>query len=349
MSGRYRVILMSVLLLCGMTGAGPVHADEKQEVNTFYKTFLSTMKTSGPQAAHLANLVEKNRRVAERCLAVLKEKSGTPGYKADAYRLVGSDLENILLLTGAKLDCSDAAVQKLEKAAQQQVEQDDRVFYLSHLARMCPGDGSIYIELGDLYLKNRQFGVAVAAYQNSLKRGASSHAQEYLRIAEERLSEYKKTQPITEKLVASLFSQPEKTMLPVPDHVGTKLAVTNAIDMKDVLFDEWSSQVKDQFKTPLNVIGETAQKQFRDHPQLGLLVEGHTDKRGPLEKNEKTSWDRAEAIKRYLVSTFGLDPSRVRTHGYGPNRPVAATDDEAGWALNRRVEFKKIEDLSAGQ
>lgn len=349
MSGPYSVIISLVVLFWSMAGFAPVRADEKHEVNAFYKALVSTMKTSGPQAARLANLVEKNRRIAERCLAVLKKKSNTSDSKADAYRLLGSELENILLLTGSRLDCSDPTVQRLEKSGRQQVEEEDRVFYLNRLARMCPGDGTNYIELGSLYLKRRQFGPAVAAYENAVKHGAGSEAKECLRIAQEQLAKCAKPELITQQVAARLFAEPEKTMLPVPGHVSAKLSVTNAIDMRDVLFDEWSSHIKDQFKGSLDIIGKETQKQFREHPQFGLTVEGHTDRRGPPERNMKTSWERAEAIKQYLVSTFGLDPSRIRTHGYGPSRPVAATDDEAGWALNRRVEFKKIGVIRAGQ
>jgi outer membrane protein OmpA-like peptidoglycan-associated protein len=346
---RYRAIAaLTVVLLSSMAGITPVRADEKQEVNVFYKTFVSTMKTCAPQAARLAQLVEKDRHVATRCLDALKQKSSGSDAKADAYRLVASELEHILLLTGPKANCSDPAFRNLGIAARQQVEEDDRVFYLSQLARKCPGDGFLYVELGHLYLKRRQFGLAVAAYQDAVKQGAGSEAKQCLRVAQEHLDECKKDEPITEERVARLFAGPEKTMLPVDGLVSAKLSVTNAIEMRDVLFDEWSAQVKDQFKPSLDIIGKTAQIQFRERPQVGLLVDGHTDRRGPLERNEKTSRDRADAIKQYLVSTFGLDPSRIHTHGYGPSRPVAATDDEAGWALNRRVVFKKIENLGLG-
>ncbi len=345
MNSRYCVVLSLVLLFISTAGTAPVRADDRQEVNTFYHSIVNSMQKAGPQATHLANLVQKNRRIAEKCLAALKQRSAEAGPKAEARRLVASELESIMLLTGPKIDCSDHVVKRLEKASREQVEEDDRVFYLGHLARLCPGDGSTYVELGRLYMKRRQFGLAVASYQNAVNLRAGSEAEECLRVAEQCLAESKKNQPITEQRVASLFTEPEKTMLPVPNHVGIKLAVTNAIEMRDVLFDEWSARIKDRFKAPLNIIGQTVSKQFRDHPQFGLMVEGHTDRRGPLERNEKTSLERAEAIKQYLVSTFGVDPSRIRTHGYGPSRPVAATDDEAGWALNRRVEFKKIQHL----
>src|SRR5439155_21367 len=53
--------------------------------------------------------------------------------------------------------------------------------------------------------------------------------------------------------------------------------------------------------------------------------------------NKKLSERRAEAVKRYLVRQ-GVDPSRVRTEGYGKSRPVADNNTAEGRAKNRRAE-----------
>jgi OmpA-OmpF porin, OOP family len=75
-----------------------------------------------------------------------------------------------------------------------------------------------------------------------------------------------------------------------------------------------------------------------------LLIEGHTDK-GGLERGLRNelmllSERRAEAIKNYLVKKFGIDPSRLITQGYGPDKPFTPKTDRDGLAQNRRVEFK---------
>jgi len=112
-----------------------------------------------------------------------------------------------------------------------------------------------------------------------------------------------------------------------------------------VCFDERSCAIKDEFKPQLRAVGEGVRDQIGASGRVGLLIEGHTDRRGPLERNEKLSLDRADSIKNWLVENCGLDPSRLRTVGYGQRRPFASSDDAAGWALNRRVEFKRIDDV----
>jgi OmpA-OmpF porin, OOP family len=134
----------------------------------------------------------------------------------------------------------------------------------------------------------------------------------------------------------------DTTMSPRGDLVHkTKIRISLQIL---ILFDEWSSQIKPQFFPELNTIGESLRKELekKDNAQVTLVIEGHTDKRGPLGRNMQLSKDRAEAIKNYLVQNFGIDPWQLSTDGYGPNRPYEYGDNEAAWALNRRVELKKL-------
>jgi len=44
-------------------------------------------------------------------------------------------------------------------------------------------------------------------------------------------------------------------------------------------------------------------------------------------------------VKNYLIKK-GIDPSRLNTVGYGPNRPLNSGKTRAEQALNRRVEMK---------
>ncbi len=138
-------------------------------------------------------------------------------------------------------------------------------------------------------------------------------------------------------------------MAPVPGKFGIKAEMRNALQMNDIRFDEWSYQIKSDFVPELNVIGQALKEEFQKgggmNAKQGLLIEGHTDKRGPLEKNIELSKKRAEEIKTYLVKNFGIDASRLKTKGYGPTKPVSPQDDESAYALNRRVEFKKVEEL----
>lgn len=70
-----------------------------------------------------------------------------------------------------------------------------------------------------------------------------------------------------------------------------------------------------------------------------ITIEGHTDSTGNEADNLKLSQARADAVRRYLIERAGVDGSRLATKGYGEKRPVASNDEEAGRALNRRVDI----------
>ncbi len=70
-----------------------------------------------------------------------------------------------------------------------------------------------------------------------------------------------------------------------------------------------------------------------------LLIEGHTDNVGAADKNLTLSKNRAEAVKKYLVSK-SVDEKHLTASGYGANRPIADNGTDEGRKQNRRVEMK---------
>ncbi|MEM9840545.1 MAG: OmpA family protein [Pseudomonadota bacterium] len=68
-----------------------------------------------------------------------------------------------------------------------------------------------------------------------------------------------------------------------------------------------------------------------------IIVEGHTDSTGSSSYNMQLSKQRAEAVKKALVS-MGIKGSRISTRGLGEDYPVANNGTEAGKQQNRRVE-----------
>ena len=69
-----------------------------------------------------------------------------------------------------------------------------------------------------------------------------------------------------------------------------------------------------------------------------IKVSGHTDNVGGEEFNMTLSKNRAESVKRYLVSQ-GISSKRIEIEYFGLTRPLASNDLEEGRLKNRRVEL----------
>ncbi len=71
---------------------------------------------------------------------------------------------------------------------------------------------------------------------------------------------------------------------------------------------------------------------------LLLDIDGHTDEVGTNENNQTLSENRAGAVREYLISK-GVTESRMKSTGYGEEKPIADNKTAAGRAKNRRTEM----------
>jgi outer membrane protein OmpA-like peptidoglycan-associated protein len=72
-------------------------------------------------------------------------------------------------------------------------------------------------------------------------------------------------------------------------------------------------------------------------PENEISVEGHTDSIGSDQYNQVLSEKRAKSVADYLVKK-GIDPARLKTVGFGKQKPVATNSTAQGREANRRVE-----------
>ncbi len=77
----------------------------------------------------------------------------------------------------------------------------------------------------------------------------------------------------------------------------------------------------------------------KDCPASKILIEGHTDADGDAQSNKTLSRARADAVKAYFAS-HGVQAARLKSIGYGEERPIAANATPAGKAMNRRIELR---------
>ena len=80
------------------------------------------------------------------------------------------------------------------------------------------------------------------------------------------------------------------------------------------------------------------QEAIREFPEAHITVEGHTDSQGDERTNQKLSFERANAVRQYLLANMGLPEDRVSAIGYGESRPIASNETKEGRAKNRRID-----------
>jgi outer membrane protein OmpA-like peptidoglycan-associated protein len=87
-----------------------------------------------------------------------------------------------------------------------------------------------------------------------------------------------------------------------------------------------------------------ALEMIKAHPEMRVLVAGHTDATGMPAANLRLSEARAASVRDWLADAAGLPPTHFAIQGYGDSRPKTANDTEAGRAANRRVEITLVPD-----
>jgi outer membrane protein OmpA-like peptidoglycan-associated protein len=116
------------------------------------------------------------------------------------------------------------------------------------------------------------------------------------------------------------------------------LIVGKAYTIADILYTTDSYELNKSAEVILNGFA----KYLLSNTHLNIRINGHTDDLGSDISNLTLSQERAEEVKRYLVSK-GIDESRMTAIGFGETKPKVANTDDASRAKNRRTEFELSE------
>jgi OmpA-OmpF porin, OOP family len=116
------------------------------------------------------------------------------------------------------------------------------------------------------------------------------------------------------------------------------IAAEGRVATQGILFDTGSDRIRPESAPTLEEIG----KMLKEHPDLRLRIEGHTDNVGQAAANQSLSEKRAAAVRAHLVSTFGINAARLESQGLGATKPAGSNDSPEGRQQNRRVELVKI-------
>jgi len=107
------------------------------------------------------------------------------------------------------------------------------------------------------------------------------------------------------------------------------------LSMSDILFEFGKADLKQELKENLAEIAAILKNLLTDSH---VIIEGHTDNVGSAASNKKLSEQRASGVMKYLIER-GVDKKRLKSVGYGLEKPVADNSTKEGQAKNRRVEL----------
>jgi len=110
----------------------------------------------------------------------------------------------------------------------------------------------------------------------------------------------------------------------------------------DVYFDFNSSAITQKAIDTLAPLGKAL-----NDPRLAnaiFLIAGHTDAKGNPSVNQQLSVSRADAVREYLVRTFGISQSRLVSRGFGQTR-LKDRDDPLS-EMNRRVQIVNVTEFA---
>ena len=119
------------------------------------------------------------------------------------------------------------------------------------------------------------------------------------------------------------IGDPEPFMPEGPADLLTKLVVYFQYDQSDLGAD---------YNDMLAAHG----RYLADNPSASVRLEGHADERGSREYNIGLGERRAQAVRRVLLLQ-GASGTQITTVSYGEERSVDPAQNDAAWALNRRV------------
>jgi OmpA-OmpF porin, OOP family len=116
---------------------------------------------------------------------------------------------------------------------------------------------------------------------------------------------------------------------PPPPPVEEQVCITLKIE-----FDFDKADIKPKYHDQIKQVSDF----MTTYPETTAVIEGHTDNVGTADYNEKLSLRRAESVRQYLVDKLGISPARLKSVGYGFNKPIADNGTAEGRAKNRRID-----------
>jgi OmpA-OmpF porin, OOP family len=108
--------------------------------------------------------------------------------------------------------------------------------------------------------------------------------------------------------------------------------------MDGIQFDTNKATIRSESDAQISHIAEV----LKAYPKVKIKIGGYTDNTGNANANKKLSNNRANAVKKAIVSK-GITAERMDAEGYGSDHPVATNDTPEGQQQNRRIDVRVTE------
>jgi outer membrane protein OmpA-like peptidoglycan-associated protein len=117
--------------------------------------------------------------------------------------------------------------------------------------------------------------------------------------------------------------------------IAKRLDSAGQVILSGILFDFNKAQLKPDSRAALDQIAAF----LKSDPARKIYLVGHTDNVGGFDFNMQLSQARADAVVADLITTYGINPARLKGYGAGLLAPIASNVSDDGRAKNRRVEL----------
>jgi OmpA-OmpF porin, OOP family len=105
-----------------------------------------------------------------------------------------------------------------------------------------------------------------------------------------------------------------------------------------IVFDDGTDHIRGESTPTLAEIADL----LKANASLSLTIEDHSDNAGTPAASKALSEKRALAVKQFLVGTYGIASTRVKSAGLGGTKPVAQNTTPEGRQNNRRIDLVKL-------
>ena len=187
------------------------------------------------------------------------------------------------------------------------------------------------------------FLAAEAAYRDARKyseqgdiANARAKADEAHELAKQARAECDRIAAENSSKPTDVVSSPGQSTLDVATEVSLEDSLGQLLS--PVYFGYNQSTIPLADKTRLEELSVLLQQ----HNNLNIEIAGHCDQRGSTDYNLQLGQQRAQSVKKYMV-TLGAPDAQIRVISFGKENPVNFEMTEEAHQANRRAELRRIQ------